>query len=180
MFQFNNLTTHHFRNKDKGFTLVELILAIFVITVGLIGVYGVYSRIIFYTAVSISRLTASYLAQEGIEIVRNIRDTNWLEETSWNEELDAGNWEADYEDDSLRHCSSPCDYNNLRFLYIDGNFYKYSSSGTQTKFKRKITIEPGTDSAGKEILEVKVDVLWDEKGKSYEVAVQENLYDWFR
>jgi len=43
------------------------------------------SQIISYINVSTLRITASYLAQEGIEIVKNIRDTNCLERaSSWN------------------------------------------------------------------------------------------------
>ena len=73
--------------KGAGFTILELIMAIFVMTVGVLGAYAVVQQIIVYTLVSSSRLTAAYLAQEGIEIVRNIRDTNWLTvpPVVWNE-----------------------------------------------------------------------------------------------
>ena len=65
-------------NKN-GFTLLEVIVAIFVITIGVIGVISVVQRTAAFTSISSSRLQAAYLAQEGIEIARNIRDGNWLE-----------------------------------------------------------------------------------------------------
>ena len=69
---------------NRAFTILEVIAAIFVMTVGVLGAYAVVQQIIVYTSISSSRLTAAYLAQEGIELVRNIRDSNWLQ--------GAGNW----------------------------------------------------------------------------------------
>ena len=81
MFCFNKKLK--IKNKEKesltGFTILELIVAIFVMTVGVLGAYAVVQQIIVYNSISSSRLTAAYLAQEGIELVRNIRDTNWLD-----------------------------------------------------------------------------------------------------
>lgn len=160
--------------KDRGFTLLEIIIAIFVLTIGIIGVFSVLPQMLSYTAFSSSQLIAAYLSQEGIEIVRNIRDTNWLTPgNSWNTGLDQGDYEADYNDPDLTSCSSPCDYNhNLRFVKLDGGFYNYDTGG-DTKFKRKITITPEAD-----YLKVSVLVEWQEKGKTRSIAVQENLYNW--
>jgi len=89
MFCFNKKLK--IKNKEKesltGFTILELIVAIFVMTVGVLGAYAVVQQIIVYNSISSSRLTAAYLAQEGIELVRNIRDTNWLTVPSvaWND-----------------------------------------------------------------------------------------------
>lgn len=169
MFQLKNSKNRQIKTKnDSGFTLLELMTVVFVVAIGLLAVYAVSSNIIVYTNLSLSRLTASYLAQEGIEIVRNIRDTNWLETSDWTSGLAVGDWEADYNDGSLS--------NNLnRYLNIESasGFYGYGA-GTQTKFKRKITITPDGEA-----LKVSVLVQWQERGKSYEVTVQENLYGWY-
>ena len=65
--------------KNKGFTLIELIIAILILAVATIGVYNSFSTVVIFTDGVSSRLTAAYLAQEGIEIVRNMRDNNWLD-----------------------------------------------------------------------------------------------------
>jgi hypothetical protein len=164
---------------NKSFTLIEVIIAIFLLTTGIFGAYTVIQKTLINASVSASKLTATYLSQEGIEIVRNIRDTNWLEQRTdptipWDDGLGEGDWEADYNSQILSSCPSPCDYNNLNFLNIDANgFYSYSA-GTPIKFKRKITITPN----GANILEVLVEVSWYQRTVFQSISVQENLYNW--
>lgn len=158
--------------KSKSFTLIEVIVAIFLLTVGVVGTFALVQRTITFTSVTSSRLGAVYLAQEGIEIVRNIRDSNWLEQRTspdlpWDEGLPIGDWQADYKTQNLSQIYAG------NFLNIDGtDFYSYSP-GTSTKFKRKITISKDTDT-----LKVSVLVEWQERGKVYQVTAQENLYKW--
>lgn len=180
--------------KSAGFTIIEVTVAIFIITAGVVGVLSLISQTVGSATISSQRLTAAYLAQEGIEIVRNIRDSNWLEQR-WSEDdppqpfWDDGlggcgpapaGCEADYKVDTLQEdvpltsCPFPCDYDDLNFLNIDGDgFYSYST-GTPTKFKRKITITP----SGGDILQVSVSVRWEEKGRTHEIEVREHLYNW--
>ncbi len=160
----------------KGFTLLEVIVAIFLVTVGISGVFLLITRTIGIISLSFSQLTAAYLTQEGIEIVRNVRDTNWLDplNPSWDDGLSAGNWEADYTTPTLN------DTYDGDLLNIDGDgFYSYSP-GTPTKFKRRITIVPeDIDLDGiNDILKVTVLVEWQEKGKIHSHTAQENLYNW--
>ena len=61
----------------NGFTLIELIIAIFILSIGIVGIFGAYSAMVVATSDISNRFTATYLAQEGIEIVKNIRDLNW-------------------------------------------------------------------------------------------------------
>ena len=158
-------------NKNKGFTFLELVIVFFVVTVGILGVFRFVSYPIFYSSLSKSRLTATYLAQEGIEIVRNLRDENWLNNKSWNDGLGAGDYRADY-DDLVLFSDNVGRYLNIENL---SGFYGYSG-GTQTKFTRKITI----DDTNPEFLKVSVEVNWKEKGKAQTpIIIQGNLYDWW-
>jgi prepilin-type N-terminal cleavage/methylation domain-containing protein len=151
-------------SKKSGFTLIEIIMAILVMTIGIVGIYAILPRIISVTATHIDRFIASQLAKEGIEIVRNIRDTNWLEGESFDNGLSDGDWRVQYNKDYL-----------LPFLdeplRIDQGFYNYDQ-GELTKFKRKVTLShPQPD-----ILNVKVQISWPGKGSPFEV--EENLHDW--
>jgi len=176
-FKFSNLDSPSRRGgqvssfKNSGFTFLELIIVFFVVIVGVLGVFQFASYPIFYSSLSESRLTATYLAQEGIEIVRNLRDENWLNDESWNNGLETGDYIVDYGSALLLF--------EDKFLNIEdiNGLYGYNDSGSpiQTKFKRKITIVYGM-----EILKVSVKVEWKEKGKEQTpVVIQENLYSWW-
>ena len=155
------------KNKN-GFTLLEGIVAIFLVTVGIGGAYTLISQTISSAIISSQKLIASYLVQEGIEIVRNIRDTNWLEGNNWNDGLSSGDWEADYKTQNLTQSYTG------NFLNIDSEgFYSYSS-GSPTIFKRKISISP----EGDDILKVIVVIEWQERGRTHQIRAQENLYNW--
>jgi prepilin-type N-terminal cleavage/methylation domain-containing protein len=172
--KFKGFTHLNFLKKNLGgFTLIEVITAIFIITVGIGGAMVLVNQTIGFIQETSSKLIASYLAQEGIEIVKNIRDSNFLKI----HKTGSGNWT-----DGLTGCDLGCegDYvsSNLssytgQKLKINDDFYNYSS-GTSTPFTRKITITPDTD-----MLKVLVEVFWQEKGRTYEVNVQENLYKWW-
>ena len=163
-------------SKMKSFTLIEVLAAIFLITVGIAAALIVINQTTIFTQVTSSRLVASYLAQEGIEIVKNIRDTNFLKihkgiiaEEHWIDGLTGceGGCEADYDDSGLVSAD--------RYLKINGGFYNYDS-GIETAFKRKITITPD----GSDILKVLVEVSWTERGRAHQVTAQENLYLWLQ
>jgi len=176
-------------NMTKGFTLMEAIVAIFLLTVGIIGVSILITNTISSTRISTDKLIASYLAQEGIEIVRNIRDTNWLEPSHsppaphpWDEGLTTCGGACDATTGNgciADYISSADSHPNLttytgQVLNIDtaNGFYSYSAL-TPTKFKRKIVIMPAGD-----ILNVCILIEWQAKGKTYQIEAQENLYNW--
>ena len=151
-------------------------VVILVISVGIVGVMNLISSIFIQTKLISSKLVASYLAQEGIEIVRNIRDGNWLESgANWDDDIfccacetpPCGcDCEADYSSQTITQSFS----GGGNFLNIDGSgFYGYSGSNS-TKFKRQISLS--LENAY-EIL-VTVIITWD----SHEVKVMEKLYDW--
>lgn len=156
--------------KQKAFTLVELMVVIVILSIGLIGVVNLVSRIFISARLIASKLVAAYLAQEGVEIVKNIRDTNWVE--------GAATWDQDIFCCGSSPCDCQADYNDQAlslydnsYLKIDGGFYNYDvASTTNTKFKRKINVQ---QTAIDEI-STSVTVSWD----NYEVQVFEKIYDW--
>lgn len=154
-------------------------IAISVLTVAVGGSFALIQQTLVAASLNQSKLVASYLVQEGIEIARNIRDNNWLEQrtpnVSWDEGLTicqppTNCCEGDYKTDlSNRDC------NNLRYLNIDGSgFYSYFE-GTPTNFKRKINITEINTHA----LEISVEVQWQERGRTHHVEAIDYLYNWY-
>lgn len=167
-------------HKDAGFTLVELFMAIFVMTTGIMSVYTLIPRSIKSSVVNTDKYIATQLAREGIEIVRNIRDTNWIEELDspvavWDEGLDncVLGCEVDY---TMPEIQDPVltPYGAGRYLRLGSDgFYSYTVApgDKQTKFKRKITITPVVNG-----LKTVVRVNWS---PDYSDAVlEETFYDW--
>lgn len=62
----------------KGFTLIETLVAIAILTLSVAGPLLVASRALVSAQIAQEQLTASYLAQEGIEYVRMMRDDEYL------------------------------------------------------------------------------------------------------
>ncbi len=164
------------RFNKKGFTLLEVMIATVILVIGVVGIYTAFSRMVILTSGIPSRLIAAYLSQEGIEIVRNIRDTNWLiGGQSWDEGLTGchGGCEADYKTGTLQE-ETPLRSYGGDYLNIDqDNFYSYST-GVPTKYKRKITIE----EIDPNILKVNILISWEAKRKSYDFETEEYLYNW--
>ena len=73
-YQIQN-TTHQLR---RGFTLVETLVAISIITIAIVGPLLTASRTLVAAYTARDQLTASYLASEASEYVRFMRDSMYL------------------------------------------------------------------------------------------------------
>lgn len=65
------------KHNERGFMIMEAVLSIFIVGVTLVTFLAVLSGIYRAEFAKRDLIIASNLAQEGIEIVRNIRDNNW-------------------------------------------------------------------------------------------------------
>jgi type II secretory pathway pseudopilin PulG len=66
-------------HKHQGQTLIETIVAIFILTTSLTASLALTVYVFANSARSLNEITATNLAKEGVDVIRNIRDTNWLE-----------------------------------------------------------------------------------------------------
>jgi hypothetical protein len=66
-------------DRERGQTLIETIVAIFLLTTALTTGIGLAIYAFNTSSTSQSEIIASNLAREGIDVVRMMRDTNWLE-----------------------------------------------------------------------------------------------------
>ena len=79
------LCAPYFRRKSQSaFTLVEVIIGITILTIVLVAIAVLTITAIRINRANINRLTSYYLAQEGLEGFRNMRDSNWAQNYSWN------------------------------------------------------------------------------------------------
>jgi hypothetical protein len=66
------------KSDRRGIGLLEAMVALLVLMVGIVSVMALMVSNTFMARVSRDQLIASNLAREGIELVRSVRDSNWL------------------------------------------------------------------------------------------------------
>src|SRR5271154_2355010 len=67
------------KKQHKAFTLVELLVAISILSLSIIATFSAVSNNLKGINFSQDQITAYYLADEGIEFIRNRRDQNDLQ-----------------------------------------------------------------------------------------------------
>lgn len=165
------------RKEKQAFTLVEIIVILFIISVGLLGVLSLVIQNIQSQVVNKNNIIAYQLAQEGIELVRKTRDTNWFQGgSSWNDNLANGNYYMDYSHQIPISISGDNDANLYIASYSNGTFfYTHSSPGNRkTNFSREIELQSLDASS----MLVKVKVIWRERDKESIYDLETILYDW--
>jgi Tfp pilus assembly protein PilV len=170
----------------KGFTLVEALVAISIFSVSILGLMSVLASSISDTSYAKQKVTASYLAQEGIEYLRNMRDTAVLyngtdAQTGWDAFRasavgacgTAGCYIADNR--TLLACGVSC---SSPLLY-DSTSGKYNyTSGNNSGFTRKVIVTPVTVGGVVNDLKVSSTVSWAQGSGAYNITFSEDLFNW--
>jgi Tfp pilus assembly protein PilV len=77
-----NITRITTKYRD-GFTLIETLFAILIFSAALVSLLVIAGKGISATGQVKNETIAFYLAQEGLEVVRNIRDSNFVSGNTW-------------------------------------------------------------------------------------------------
>ena len=196
------------RNRKKlvcGFTLIETLVALSVFSMSVLALIVILSQGLTNVSYAKQKVIAEYLAQEGIEYIRNMRDTYMLYSTTG----DAG-WNAFYS--KLTNSGASCqDENNDNddtgcYFNADNIFLGGSMPITQTLFMAcyyptcsevsllfdssngAYNYSFGVDSGFsrqikiKQIssaeIEVSSIVYWNQGSGLYNISFTENLFNW--
>ena len=180
--------------KIKGFTLIETLIAVLLLVTAVTGPLTIASRGLVSATVAKDQIVAYYLAQDAIEYVRWVRDTNQLGGQNWLAGLDGA--------DGAPNCiiivdsnDQPCTVDVFKapgtefmscqglggscsVLYYDNSngYYTHTSTlNTRTIFRRVIELAPVTTD---EYL-LTAHVQWTSTGGSTrDVIIQEHIYNW--
>jgi prepilin-type N-terminal cleavage/methylation domain-containing protein len=177
--------------KKRGFSLVETLVALFVFSIAITATMAVMSQGITNINSAKKKVTASFLAQEGIEYVRNMRDTSVIDYSEY-EPIDV--WDLFYSR------ITPCAQGSLCYLdenvvnttqeaaqFCDGagicpdllfneGFYGYNNNGVNSGFKRIISVDDSGYLNG--YIKVNSIVEWKENGITKSVTFSEYLTNW--
>ncbi len=159
--------------KQQGQLLIEAMVAVSLMLVGLLGIFGVLSRSLGLSRVAADQFVAVNLASEGIEIAKNILDKNFLAVgASWNAGFfDGEEYYVDYRSEGLGDCTTD-------ELYFTGQgFYECNPVGnTKSKFKRVLEVAIKADG---NMVAVKSTVNWTARGGlNSDVTVEDHFYNW--
>ncbi|MEK7203409.1 MAG: prepilin-type N-terminal cleavage/methylation domain-containing protein [Patescibacteria group bacterium] len=159
--------------KQKGFTIIELMVCILIITIGLIGVLSLVVLNIQAQSINKNALIASQLAQEGVELVRNARDNNWLRNIYWKTNVvNDGTYTIDYLATINQDVNSISESDAKLYLDEDG-YYTHTVTASTTVFSRLISVADKTN-----YLDITSAVRWKERNNYYNYVAEVYLYDW--
>lgn len=152
------------RRTKKGFSIGEVMIAMFILVFGIIGAVFLSARSTAQIGDSRNAIIAASLAQEGVELVRNIRDNSVTQETCdvngdgiYNERCTAFDPNTNYGWKSLSTGEYMCtvdhkfeamsgmlcaSISDLEQLYLNSSTGLYEhDTGDMTSFKRLILID---------------------------------------
>ncbi|MFH1233130.1 MAG: type II secretion system protein [Patescibacteria group bacterium] len=168
--------------KQKGFTIIELMVCVSVISIGLIGVLSLVTQNIQAQSINKNSLIAAQLSQEGIELVRNIRDKNWLTSGySWkhgagigtdSDIIQDGSYIIDYLT-TINQDVNAIDDDRAKFYLNSNGYYTHTSTASSTVFSRLISVSDNGD-----YVDIKSAVNWKEHGNNHSYVAEVYLYDW--
>jgi len=185
----------------SGQGLVETVVALGIIIAALTAGIGLAVSSLIGSEQTLSMVVATNLAREGIEVVRNVRDTNWLTPANtWNAGLTSaadatattvfnpatGAWTIDFTPNDLAGCTA----DKSCKLYVGDDYaYTHTPAGRQeTMYSRLLTLNkvcqdgqilsecpPINPQIGFEVVST---VFWNERGRDHTVVIKEYLYNW--
>jgi Tfp pilus assembly protein PilV len=132
--------------RREGFSLVEVIIAASIITASILAIVGVYSTFVQKTFTNTPAIQAAYLADEGVEALKTMRDFGWTNNIS---NLTVGNIYRLYFSTSTsawRATTSPALIDNqFDRTFVLGNAYRdgsdnLASAGTLDSNTRLVTV----------------------------------------
>ena len=185
----------------KAFTLIETLVAILILTVAITGPLTIASRGLNAALLAKDQTTAFYLAQDGAEYVRSVRDSNrimgddWLTGAIIAPSTVAGVniatvCEAPPNGSSANGCAvdaltaniSACSSSGCtdKPLYYNSTSHQYtlqSSNAAKTIFTRSIVITPVLSFPDE--VQMVVTVSWKDVGSTaHSVVVRDDLFNW--
>jgi Tfp pilus assembly protein PilV len=164
---------------------MEVVVAFSLVMMGILGVSSLVIQNIRAENINRDYLIASMLAQEGLELARNIRDNNWLDDTAdWHSYIYSAGGDNTFTlvaepgplSSILDHSAESITDPESR-LSFDG--YYNHSSGQQTRFHRLITVRayPAADP-NPQYLEIECHIQWQARGVTHNYRAFSQLAPW--
>lgn len=161
----------------SGFSLIEVLAVLFIVSVALLGVVSLIVQNIQAQSVNKNNLIAYNLAQEGIELIRQTRDSNWKTGDAYDKDLADGDYYMDY----LMDKPLPVISSSNSQIYLHNGYYiniKGGESGAvPTIFYREIYLDKPAGYDG-DPMQVRTLITWTDRNHPYRYELRTLLFDW--
>jgi hypothetical protein len=172
------------RSSEKGQILNEAIVAMGIVTVGVVAIFGFITRAISQGRYIADQTAAVNLASEGVEVAKNILDANALRPPGgpWNSGFNppaTAYYQIDYTERTLTGHSVSPNYGgsypySLTPLGFQNGYYAYGV-GTPSSFVRTVRVE---NISGSQI-RVTSRVDWRSRNQRLNtVSIASDMFDW--
>lgn len=171
--------------RQRGIGILEVVVAVYFLTFGILGLASLMLKSLQANKVTFNMMTASQLAQEGVEIVRQVRDNNWKTGANWKTGTAAmsatdivqdGAYRVDYAS-AINDAGYDVDTvdDAAARLYIDASGrYQHAVSAVTTPYNRIIQVQ---DNGGN--VRVTATVRWRDGTGTHDYVSETILYDWY-
>jgi type II secretory pathway pseudopilin PulG len=167
------------KNNKSAFTLMEIVLILMMASIGLVAILSLALKSVNVNNIKKNMFTAMFLADEGLEVMTNIRDTNLI----------IGNYYNDWDNLGLTATSgvnlyktdyyslittTTADISETNLWQNEAGFYSHSSTSSSTAsiYNRMITVNSYSASSSVESL-----IRWTGQGNDYDFKLETILYD---
>jgi type II secretory pathway pseudopilin PulG len=167
------------KNSRKGFSLIEIVLIMFIISFSFVGVYRILARVSNGEKDSRYNLIAANLAQEGIEIIRNKRDNGFLAGSDLNSAIPDISDCVPYLDSSNE---PQCDSSRSKVIGLDNNgvYENCPLGGCDSSLEASIFERECSISGDNDLKDISCVVRWKSPtlGVDKEILLENTLTDW--
>lgn len=168
------------QSKQNGFSLIEVLVALAFLTIISLSVIQLLTRSQQAAEIAREDFVATNLAREGLELVRDVRDTNWfstVDRSLWIDQ-EMCNAPFTYDAASLRN-HEPVGSQSQSQLYIQTNGeWAHTPTGEATQYDRILTVNCSEKDNDPAYVTVQSRVTWLNRGQPHDVVLQEKLYNW--
>jgi len=162
--------------RERGFTFVETLVAIAILLLGVVAPLALTYQSLAASRIARNQITATFLAEEGIEYVRAVRDSNTLNGSAWLSGLsDCLSADGCMIDETAGDSVTPCEGACAPLLYNSETAIYGYETGTTSPFTRTVVL---TETVVDQEANIAVVVSWPDGTTEREVLIDETIFNW--